>query len=48
MAVESHLRSSLDNSWIYGPGFGYWKDREDIGDAVEYQRAIREDREPLE
>ena len=47
-AVETHLRSSLDNSWIYGPGFGYWKDRDDIGDAVEYQRSMREDREPYE
>lgn len=32
-----------DRSWIQR-GAGYWKDREDIGDAVEYQRAMREDR----
>lgn len=29
-------------------GAGYWKGRTDIGDAVEYQRAIREDRTPGE
>ncbi len=45
IAVERHLQQATDNSWIYGPGFGYWKDRDDIGDAVDYQRAMREDRE---
>ena len=44
-AVERHLREAADTSWIYGEGYGYWKDRHDIGDAVEYQRAMREDRE---
>ena len=29
-------------------GAGYWKDRGDIPDGVEYQRAIREDRRPYE
>ncbi|GGZ01886.1 ribbon-helix-helix protein, CopG family [Novosphingobium colocasiae] len=29
-------------------GYGYWADRLDIGDGVEYQRAIREDRTPYE
>ena len=29
-------------------GAGLWKDRTDIGDSVEYQRAIREDRRPYE
>lgn len=33
----------VDNSWI-DEGAGYWKDRTDIGDGVEYQRAIRHDR----
>ena len=33
----------VDRSWIER-GYGYWKDRDDIGDAVEYQRAMREDR----
>ena len=27
---------------------GIWADRDDIGDGVEYQRAIREDRRPYE
>lgn len=36
-----------NKSWIER-GAGYWKDREDIGDAVEYQRAIREDRTPCD
>lgn len=42
-AIEQHIRQKADKSWIL-EGFGYWKDREDIGDAVEYQRSIREDR----
>jgi predicted transcriptional regulator len=29
-------------------GAGYWKNRTDIGDAVEYQRAMREDRTPYD
>lgn len=33
-----------DKSWI-DKGAGYWKDRGDIVDGVEYQRAIRHDRE---
>lgn len=32
----------VDKSWI-ARGAGYWKHRTDIGDAVEYQRAIRHD-----
>jgi len=43
-AVRTYLRQSGDNDWI-GRGFGYWRSRDDIGDAVEYQRRIREDRE---
>ena len=31
--------------WI-ARGAGYWKDRTDIGDPIEYQRAMREDRTP--
>jgi metal-responsive CopG/Arc/MetJ family transcriptional regulator len=42
-AVRKHLADQADRSWIRA-GFGYWKDRDDIGDGVEYQRAIREDR----
>ena len=37
------FRAESNNDWIRR-GAGYWKDRDDIGDAVEYQRAIREDR----
>jgi metal-responsive CopG/Arc/MetJ family transcriptional regulator len=44
-AVERHLREAADNSWIFGEGFGYWKDRDDIGDGVEYQRDMRRDRD---
>jgi Ribbon-helix-helix protein, copG family len=33
--------------WI-ARGRGYWKDRNDIDDGVEYQRAIREDRTPYD
>ena len=44
----SHYRSEppavVDKSWIER-GYGYWKDRDDIGDSVEYQRAMREDRD---
>jgi predicted transcriptional regulator len=29
-------------------GAGYWRHRTDIGDAVEYQRAMREDRTPYD
>ncbi|MDP3907229.1 CopG family transcriptional regulator [Novosphingobium sp.] len=36
-----------DRSWI-DRGYGLWADRDDIGDAVEYQRAMREDRTPYE
>jgi hypothetical protein len=37
--------ASGTKDWIER-GYGYWKDRTDIGDAVEYQRAMREDRTP--
>jgi len=29
-------------------GAGYWKGRTDIGDPIEYQRSMREDRTPYE
>lgn len=47
-AIRAHLAHN-DNSkdWI-ARGAGYWKHRTDIGDAVEYQRAMREDRTPYE
>lgn len=47
-AVKLYLaQNDNSNDWIMR-GAGYWKDREDIGDAVEYQRAMREDRRPYE
>ena len=42
-AVRQYLAVKAGNDWI-ARGAGYWKDREDIGDSVEYQRAMREDR----
>lgn len=42
---KAQSRASRRSDWI-ARGAGYWKDRADIGDAVEYQRSIREDRTP--
>jgi predicted transcriptional regulator len=46
-AVKLYLSQNATNDWIRR-GAGYWKDRTDIGDAVEYQRALREDRTPYD
>lgn len=47
-AIKLYLVSKADpKDWIER-GYGYWADRTDIGDGVEYQRAIREDRTPYE
>jgi len=46
-AVRLYLVRQSNNDWIER-GAGYWKGRTDIGDAVEYQRAIREDRTPYD
>lgn len=46
-AVKMYLVQNADNGWIRR-GAGYWKDRTDIGDAVDYQRAMREDRTPYD
>ena len=46
-AVKLYLVQNHGNDWIER-GYGYWADRTDIGDGVEYQRAIREDRTPYE
>ena len=43
-AIRLYLASKSGNDWI-ARGAGYWKDRDDIGDAVEYQRGMREDRD---
>jgi len=40
----SAFRVEASKDWI-ARGAGYWKHRQDIGDAVEYQRAMREDRD---
>ena len=42
-AIKLYLVRNNGTDWIER-GAGYWKDRDDIPDAVEYQRAIREDR----
>ena len=46
-AVKLYLSQNATNDWIRR-GAGYWKGRTDIGDAVEYQRAMREDRTPYD
>ena len=47
-AIKLYLVHNKDaKDWI-ARGAGYWKDRTDIGDAIEYQRAMREDRAPYE
>ena len=47
-AVKLYLVNNADNQDWIARGAGYWKGREDIGDAVEYQRAMREDRTPYD
>ena len=47
-AIKLYLvQNDRSKDWIL-KGAGYWKDRDDIGDAVEYQRALREDRRPYD
>ena len=47
-AVKLHLIHNADNNdWIERYA-GLWEGRDDIGDGVEYQRVIREDRRPYE
>ena len=47
-AIKLHLVQNADNSDWIARGFGYWADRDDIGDGVDYQRAIRKDRTPYD
>lgn len=47
-AVRLYLVQNADNNDWIKRGRGYWKDRKDIGDGLEYQLAIREDRTPYE
>jgi hypothetical protein len=42
-AYKSHASNAGKKDWIER-GAGYWRDRPGFGDAVEYQRAMREDR----
>jgi predicted transcriptional regulator len=42
-AIRAYISQKSSNDWIQR-GAGYWKDRTDIGDSVEYQRALRDDR----
>jgi hypothetical protein len=47
-AVKLYLIQNDDSKDWIARGAGYWKDRDDIPDGVEYQRAMREDRTPYE
>lgn len=47
-AIKLLLVHNADNKDWIARGAGYWKHRTDIGDAVEYQRAMREDRTPYD
>jgi predicted transcriptional regulator len=47
-AVKLYLVHNADNKAWIARGAGYWKGRTDIGDAVEFQRAMREDRTPYD
>jgi predicted transcriptional regulator len=47
-AVRLHLVQNSDNQDWITRGAGLWKHKTDIGDAIEYQRAMREDRRPYE
>ena len=47
-AVKMYLVHNADNNDWIRRGAGLWKHKTDIGDAVEYQRAMREDRTPYE
>ena len=47
-AVKLYLVHNSDNKDWIERGRGYWKDRTDIGDGLEYQLAMREDRTPYD
>jgi len=47
-AIKLYLVNNADNKDWIARGAGFWKGRTDIGDAVEYQRAMREDRTPYD
>lgn len=41
-AIKLYLAQTNRNDWI-DRGYGYWADRDEIPDSLEYQRAIRGD-----
>ncbi len=45
-AVKLYLIQNADTKDWIARGAGYWKDRADIEDGVDYQRALRDDRLP--
>jgi predicted transcriptional regulator len=47
-AVKLYLVHKSDTKDWIERGYGYWAGRADIGDGVEYQRAMREDRTPYD
>lgn len=47
-AIKLHLIEKAENNDWIERWAGLWERRDDIGDGVEYQRAIREDRRPYE
>jgi predicted transcriptional regulator len=47
-AIKLHLVHNSDNNDWIARGAGLWKHKTDIGDVIEYQRAMREDRRPYE
>lgn len=44
---KARTPSRVNKDWI-ARGAGYWNGRTNIGDPIEYQRAMREDRTPHE
>lgn len=47
-AVKLYLVHNADNQDWIRRGAGLWKHKTDIGDPIEYQRAMREDRRPYD
>ncbi len=47
-AIKLHLVHNSDNNDWIARGAGLWKHKTDIGDAIKYQRAMREDRRPYD
>lgn len=47
-AIQLYLaQNDNSNDWIER-GYGFWAGRVDVGDPVDYQRAMREDRTPYD